>query len=194
MAVHRSRERVRSAEPIRRDRRTVASAAPPKPNSPPQRLRPRHRRCRSPSRSQNHRGSTSRASGQRRDGLLHPSRDRRHRTARTPRRNDPPHALRSPRVSGDVLRRLLPAHHEHRSSPHAIPRDQEALFKADLFPLKSLDGDVGARQLNRHLDREVVTIPFGLSDDRYTRRHCALWIGRSLCGFQAPRKMTANLA
>jgi CTP:molybdopterin cytidylyltransferase MocA len=41
-----------------------------------------------------------------------------------------------------------------------------ALFHAELFPaLKSLDGDVGARHLIRHLDRDVVTIPFTLTDD-----------------------------
>ena len=41
-----------------------------------------------------------------------------------------------------------------------------ALFHAELFPaLKTLDGDVGARQLIRHLDRDIVTIPFAMPDD-----------------------------
>lgn len=75
-----------------------------------------------------------------------------------------------PGVSGDVLRRLLDAYRASRA-PVVASRYPEgpgvpALFHAELFPaLKSLDGDIGARQLIRHLDREVVTIPFTLSDD-----------------------------
>ena len=70
-----------------------------------------------------------------------------------------------PGVSGDVLRRLLDAYRMTRA-PVVASRYPEgpgvpALFHAELFPaLKSLDGDVGARQLIRHLDRDVVTIPF----------------------------------
>jgi CTP:molybdopterin cytidylyltransferase MocA len=41
-----------------------------------------------------------------------------------------------------------------------------ALFHAELFPaLKSLGGDIGARQLIRSLDRDVVTIPFAQPND-----------------------------
>jgi xanthine/CO dehydrogenase XdhC/CoxF family maturation factor/CTP:molybdopterin cytidylyltransferase MocA len=75
-----------------------------------------------------------------------------------------------PGVSGDVLRRLLEAYRATRA-PVVASRYPEgpgvpALFHAELFPaLKSLGGDVGARQLIRHLDRDVVTIPFGLTDD-----------------------------
>jgi xanthine dehydrogenase accessory factor len=75
-----------------------------------------------------------------------------------------------PGVSGDVLRRLLEAYRTTRA-PVIASRYPEgpgvpALFHAELFPaLKSLDGDVGARQLIRHLDRDVVTIPFEMSDD-----------------------------
>ncbi|HYK06051.1 MAG TPA: NTP transferase domain-containing protein [Thermoanaerobaculia bacterium] len=75
-----------------------------------------------------------------------------------------------PGVSGDVLRRLLDAYRTTRA-PVVASRYPEgpgvpALFHAELFPaLKSLDGDVGARELIRHLDRDVVTIPFSLTDD-----------------------------
>ncbi len=75
-----------------------------------------------------------------------------------------------PGVSGDVLRRLLEAYRMTRA-PVVASRYPEgpgvpALFHAELFPaLKTLDGDVGARQLIRHLDRDVVTIPFAMPDD-----------------------------
>lgn len=75
-----------------------------------------------------------------------------------------------PGVSEDVLRRLLEAYRTTRA-PVVASRYPEgpgvpALFHAELFPaLKSLDGDVGARELIRHLDRDVVTIPFALPDD-----------------------------
>lgn len=75
-----------------------------------------------------------------------------------------------PGVSGDVLRRLLEAYRMTRA-PVVASRYPEgpgvpALFHAELFPaLKSLDGDVGARQLIRHLDRDIVTIPFTMPDD-----------------------------
>jgi CTP:molybdopterin cytidylyltransferase MocA len=75
-----------------------------------------------------------------------------------------------PGVSADVLRRLLDAYRATRA-PVVASRYPEgpgvpALFHADLFPaLKTLHGDVGARQLIRHLDREVVTIPLTLPDD-----------------------------
>ena len=75
-----------------------------------------------------------------------------------------------PGVSGDVLRRLLEAYRMTRA-PVVASRYPEgpgvpALFHAELFPaLKTLDGDVGARQLIRYLDRDVVTIPFAMPDD-----------------------------
>ncbi|HUP61509.1 MAG TPA: NTP transferase domain-containing protein [Thermoanaerobaculia bacterium] len=75
-----------------------------------------------------------------------------------------------PGVSADVLRRLLDAYRATRA-PVVASRYPEgpgvpALFHAELFPaLKSLDGDMGARQLIRHLDRDVVTIPFALPGD-----------------------------
>jgi xanthine/CO dehydrogenase XdhC/CoxF family maturation factor/CTP:molybdopterin cytidylyltransferase MocA len=75
-----------------------------------------------------------------------------------------------PGVSGDVLRRLLEAYRTTRA-PVVASRYPEgpgapALFHAELFPaLKSLAGDIGARQLIRHLDREVVTIPLTAPDD-----------------------------
>jgi xanthine/CO dehydrogenase XdhC/CoxF family maturation factor/CTP:molybdopterin cytidylyltransferase MocA len=75
-----------------------------------------------------------------------------------------------PGVSGDVLRRLLDAYRATRA-PVVASRYPEgpgvpALFHAELFPaLKTLNGDVGARQLIRHLDRDVVTIPFALPED-----------------------------
>jgi CTP:molybdopterin cytidylyltransferase MocA len=75
-----------------------------------------------------------------------------------------------PGVSDDVLRRLLEAYRATRA-PVVASRYPEgpgvpALFHAELFPaLKSLGGDVGARHLIRHLDRDVVTIPFALTDD-----------------------------
>jgi xanthine/CO dehydrogenase XdhC/CoxF family maturation factor len=47
-----------------------------------------------------------------------------------------------------------------------FPESRRALFHAELFSaLKSLDGDIGARQLIRHLDRDVVTISFEMSED-----------------------------
>jgi molybdenum cofactor cytidylyltransferase len=75
-----------------------------------------------------------------------------------------------PGVSGDVLRRLLEAYRTTRA-PVVASRYPEgpgtpALFHSELFPaLKSLAGDIGARQLIRHLDREVVTIPLTVPDD-----------------------------
>lgn len=75
-----------------------------------------------------------------------------------------------PGVTADVLRRLLEAYRTTRA-PVVAARYPEgpgvpALFHAELFPaLKSLGGDVGARELIRHLDRDVVTIPFALPDD-----------------------------
>jgi xanthine/CO dehydrogenase XdhC/CoxF family maturation factor/CTP:molybdopterin cytidylyltransferase MocA len=75
-----------------------------------------------------------------------------------------------PGVTADVLRRLLDAYRATRA-PVVASRYPEgpgvpALFHAELFPaLKTLDGDVGARELIRHLDRDVVTIPFALAGD-----------------------------
>lgn len=75
-----------------------------------------------------------------------------------------------PGVSGDLLRRLLETYRTTRA-PVVASRYPEgpgvpALFHAELFPqLKALGGDVGARQLIRHLDRDVVTIPFAAPDD-----------------------------
>lgn len=75
-----------------------------------------------------------------------------------------------PGVSADVLRRLLEAYRATRAPVIASRYPQgpgvPALFHAELFPaLKSLGGDVGARQLIRHFDRDVVTIPLALPDD-----------------------------
>jgi xanthine/CO dehydrogenase XdhC/CoxF family maturation factor/CTP:molybdopterin cytidylyltransferase MocA len=75
-----------------------------------------------------------------------------------------------PGVSGDVLRRLLEAYRTTRApvvaSRYAEGPGVPALFHAELFPvLKSLGGDIGARQLIRSLDRDVVTIPFAQLDD-----------------------------
>ena len=75
-----------------------------------------------------------------------------------------------PGVSADILRRLLDTYRATRA-PVVASRYPEgpgvpALFSSELFPaLKTLAGDVGARQLIRHLDRDVVTIPFAMSDD-----------------------------
>jgi len=75
-----------------------------------------------------------------------------------------------PGVTSDVLRRLLDAYRTTRA-PVVASRYPEgpgvpALFHAELFPaLKTLDGDVGARELIRHLDRDIVTIPFAMPDD-----------------------------
>ncbi len=75
-----------------------------------------------------------------------------------------------PGVSADVVRRLLDAYRATRA-PVVAARYPEgpgvpALFHAELFPaLKTLGGDVGARQLIRHLDRDVVTIPFAMTGD-----------------------------
>ena len=75
-----------------------------------------------------------------------------------------------PGVTGEVLRKLVDAYRETRApvvaSRYAEGPGVPALFHAELFPaLKSLEGDVGARQLIRGLDREVVTIPFAMPDD-----------------------------
>ncbi|MGH7486340.1 MAG: nucleotidyltransferase family protein, partial [bacterium] len=75
-----------------------------------------------------------------------------------------------PGVSGDVLRRLLDAYRTTRApvvaSRYAEGPGVPALFHVELFPaLKSLGGDIGARQLIRSLDRDVVTIPFAQPDD-----------------------------
>jgi xanthine dehydrogenase accessory factor len=75
-----------------------------------------------------------------------------------------------PGVSGDVLRRLLDAYRATRA-PVVASRYPEgpgvpALFHTELFPaLKALGGDVGARELIRQLDRDIVTIPFALPED-----------------------------
>ncbi|MEA2488815.1 MAG: xanthine dehydrogenase accessory factor [Acidobacteriota bacterium] len=75
-----------------------------------------------------------------------------------------------PGVSGDVLRRLLDAYRATRA-PVVASRYPEgpgvpALFHAELFPaLKALGGDIGARELIRQLDRDIVTIPFALPED-----------------------------
>jgi xanthine dehydrogenase accessory factor len=86
-----------------------------------------------------------------------------------------------PGVTGDVLRRLLEAYRATRA-PVVASRYPEgpgvpALFHAELFPaLKSLDGDIGARQLIRHLDRDVVTIPFAMPDDIDTAEDVASYV------------------
>jgi xanthine dehydrogenase accessory factor len=73
-------------------------------------------------------------------------------------------------ISADVLRRLLDAYRSTRA-PVVASRYPEgpgvpALFHAELFPaLRELSGDIGARELIRHLDREVVTVPFALGED-----------------------------
>jgi CTP:molybdopterin cytidylyltransferase MocA len=75
-----------------------------------------------------------------------------------------------PGVSGAILRRLVDAYRATRA-PVVASRYSEgpgvpALIHAELFPaLKSLSGDIGARQLIRHLDRDVVTIPFASPED-----------------------------
>lgn len=92
-----------------------------------------------------------------------------------------------PGVSGDVLRRLLEVYRMTRApvvaSRYAEGPGVPALFHAELFPaLRSLRGDVGARQLIRHLDREVVTIPFAAPEDIDTPAdvaRCALEVGKS---------------
>jgi len=89
-----------------------------------------------------------------------------------------------PGVSGDVLRRLLEAYRTTRA-PVVASRYPEgpgvpALFHAELFPaLKSLGGDVGARQLIRHLDRDVVTIPLALPDDLDTPGDVARYVSEN---------------
>lgn len=75
-----------------------------------------------------------------------------------------------PGVSGDVLRWLVDAYRATRTHVVASRYPEgpgvPALFHAELFPaLKTLGGDIGARQLIRHLDRDVVTIPFAMSED-----------------------------
>lgn len=75
-----------------------------------------------------------------------------------------------PGVSAGVLRRLLDAYRTSRA-PVVASRYPEgpgvpALFHAELFPaLRALHGDIGARQLIRRLDRDVVTIPFAAPED-----------------------------
>jgi xanthine dehydrogenase accessory factor len=78
-----------------------------------------------------------------------------------------------PGVTGDVLRRLIQTHRTTRApviaSRYPDGPGVPALFCADLFPaLRSLSGDIGARELIRHLDREVVTIPFDAPKDADT--------------------------
>jgi xanthine dehydrogenase accessory factor len=75
-----------------------------------------------------------------------------------------------PGVSEDVLRRLFQVHRTTRApviaSRYPDGPGVPALFRAEMFPdLKALAGDIGARQLIRHLDREVVTIPFDAPGD-----------------------------
>jgi xanthine/CO dehydrogenase XdhC/CoxF family maturation factor/CTP:molybdopterin cytidylyltransferase MocA len=88
-----------------------------------------------------------------------------------------------PGVSGDVLRRLLDAYRKTRA-PVVASRYPEgpgvpALFSAELFPaLKSLAGDVGARELIRRLDRDVVTIPFAMPEDVDTQKDVVFHGGR----------------
>ena len=75
-----------------------------------------------------------------------------------------------PGVSADTLRRLHEAHRVTHA-PVVASRYPEgpgvpALFHRELFPmLKSLDGDIGARELIRSLDRDVVTVPLETPDD-----------------------------
>jgi CTP:molybdopterin cytidylyltransferase MocA len=75
-----------------------------------------------------------------------------------------------PCVSTDILRRLFEAHRLTRA-PVVASRYPDgpgvpALFRAEMFgALKSLSGDIGARQLIRSLDREVVTVPFNAFED-----------------------------
>ena len=58
-----------------------------------------------------------------------------------------------------------------------------ALFRAEMFgALKSLRGDVGARQFIRNLDREVVTIPFDASGDVDTPEDFASYEKRNSTG------------
>lgn len=75
-----------------------------------------------------------------------------------------------PGVTTDVLRRLLDAWRGTRSAVIASRYPEgpgvPALLHAELFPaLKTLQGDIGARQLIRELDRDIVTIPLDLPDD-----------------------------
>lgn len=75
-----------------------------------------------------------------------------------------------PGVSANVLQRLLSAYRATHA-PVIASRYPEGpgvpvLFHGALFPaLKTLKGDVGARNLIRHLDRDVVTIPFAATAD-----------------------------
>jgi xanthine dehydrogenase accessory factor len=84
-----------------------------------------------------------------------------------------------PGVTGDVLRRLVLTYRTTRA-PVVASRYPDgpgvpALFSAGLFSaLRSLAGDTGARDLIRHLDREVVTIPFDAPKDADTADDLAI--------------------
>jgi xanthine/CO dehydrogenase XdhC/CoxF family maturation factor/CTP:molybdopterin cytidylyltransferase MocA len=97
-----------------------------------------------------------------------------------------------PGVSEEALRRLLRVH-RMTHAPVVASRYPDgpgvpALFRAEMFAaLKSLTGDVGARQLIRHLDREVVTVPFDAPADVDTPADLIL-LGRSVGSGVAARE------
>jgi len=75
-----------------------------------------------------------------------------------------------PGITADALRRLRDTHHTTHASVVASRYPEgpgvPALFTADLFTsLRTLRGDIGARDFIRTLDREIVTVPFEHSED-----------------------------
>jgi xanthine/CO dehydrogenase XdhC/CoxF family maturation factor/CTP:molybdopterin cytidylyltransferase MocA len=89
-----------------------------------------------------------------------------------------------PGVSASVLERLIEARRITRA-PVVASRYPDgpgvpALFGAEMFgALKSLRGDVGARQFIRNLDREIVTIPFDAAVDIDTPADLASYAKRA---------------